>query len=225
VSAVRFYNSEEENMRRILRHRPSPALVIACIALTIALGGTSYAAITLPRNSVGTAQLKTNAVNSAKVKNRSLRAIDFRRGQLPRGARGPQGAQGIQGIQGTQGAQGAQGIQGLKGDKGDAGAPGSAVAYAFVKADGTLDTARSKNVASVTHPTTGAYCFDVTVPVVNAVASTGHIGGQFDASAEVVIRPETATFICDEAHKDVLVASVRGSTNSLQDNDVMVVMN
>ena len=44
-------------MRRILRHRPSPALVVACLALTIALGGTSYAAVTLPRNSVGTPQL------------------------------------------------------------------------------------------------------------------------------------------------------------------------
>jgi hypothetical protein len=102
-------------MRRILRHRPSPALVVACLALTIALGGTSYAAVTLPRNSVGTAQLKTNAVNSAKVKNRSLRAIDFRRGQLPRGARGPQG------LTGTTGATGATGAAGAKGDKGDPG--------------------------------------------------------------------------------------------------------
>ena len=66
-------------MRRILRHRPSPALVVACLALTIALGGTSYAAVTLPRNSVGTPQLKRNAVNSAKVKNRSLLGIDFKR--------------------------------------------------------------------------------------------------------------------------------------------------
>jgi hypothetical protein len=119
VFAVRFHNSEEENMRRILRHRPSPALVIACIALTIALGGTSYAAITLPRNSVGTAQLKTNAVNSAKVKNRSLRAIDFRRGQLPRGARGPQGAQGIQGIQGIQGPPGTPNPNAVDSDKVD----------------------------------------------------------------------------------------------------------
>ena len=74
-------------MRRILRHRPSPAMVVACLALTIALGGTSYAAVTLPRSSVGTAQLKRNAVTSVKVKNRSLLAIDFKRGQLPRGAR------------------------------------------------------------------------------------------------------------------------------------------
>jgi hypothetical protein len=79
------------------RLRPSPALVVACIALAVALGGTSYAAITLPKNSVGTRQLKKNAVTSPKVKNRSLLAVDFKAGQLPRGAQGIQGIQGIQG--------------------------------------------------------------------------------------------------------------------------------
>jgi hypothetical protein len=43
-------------------------MVVACLALTVALGGTSYAAITLPRNSVGTKQLKKNAVTAVKVK-------------------------------------------------------------------------------------------------------------------------------------------------------------
>jgi hypothetical protein len=93
-------------MRRILRHRPSPALVVACLALTIALGGTSYAAITLPAGSVGTKQLKKNAVISAKVKNRSLLAIDFKRGQLPRGARGATGAGGATGATGATGPAG-----------------------------------------------------------------------------------------------------------------------
>jgi hypothetical protein len=46
-------------MRRIVRHRPSPAMVVACFALAIALGGTSYAAVSLPKNSVGTKQLRT----------------------------------------------------------------------------------------------------------------------------------------------------------------------
>ena len=63
-------------MRAILRHRPSPAMVVACIALTIALGGTSYAASRLPANSVGTKQLKKNAVTSPKVKNNSLTGAD-----------------------------------------------------------------------------------------------------------------------------------------------------
>ena len=55
-------------MKSLGRLRPSPAMVVACIALTVALGGTSYAAINLPKNSVGTKQLKKNAVTAAKVK-------------------------------------------------------------------------------------------------------------------------------------------------------------
>jgi hypothetical protein len=56
-------------MKRVERFRPSPALVVACLALLVSLGGVGYAAITLPRNSVG----------SAQVINRSLRTVDFSR--------------------------------------------------------------------------------------------------------------------------------------------------
>ncbi len=63
-------------MKHLLRLRPSPAMVIACIALTVALGGTSYAAIKLPRNSVGTKQLKTNAVTGPKVKANAITGAD-----------------------------------------------------------------------------------------------------------------------------------------------------
>jgi hypothetical protein len=45
-------------MKHLTRLRPSPAMVVACLALGIALGGTSYGAIKLPRKSVGTKQLK-----------------------------------------------------------------------------------------------------------------------------------------------------------------------
>jgi hypothetical protein len=68
--------------------RPSPALIVACLALAVALSGTSYADIlSVPFNSVGTPHLKANAVVSAKVRNRSLLAVDFRADQLP-GVRG-----------------------------------------------------------------------------------------------------------------------------------------
>src|SRR5688572_8401214 len=56
-------------MKRLTRLRPSPAMVVACIALSVALGGTSVAAIqALPRNSVGAKQLKRNAVTGVKIK-------------------------------------------------------------------------------------------------------------------------------------------------------------
>lgn len=57
-------------------------MVVACLALGIALGGTSYAAITLPKNSVGTKQLKRNAVTSPKVKNNSLTGADVLESKL-----------------------------------------------------------------------------------------------------------------------------------------------
>jgi hypothetical protein len=84
--------------------RPSPAMVVALLALFVALGGTGYAVATLPKNSVGAKQLKKNAVSgkkirknavtSSKVKNLSLLAEDFQPGQLPAGAKGDQGPPG-----------------------------------------------------------------------------------------------------------------------------------
>ena len=80
-------------MQRKLRF-PSPAMVVACVALLIALAGTSYAAIRLPANSVGAKQLKKGAVISAKVRDHSLLAADFKPDQLPRGPQGFRGDPG-----------------------------------------------------------------------------------------------------------------------------------
>src|SRR5688500_9282597 len=55
----------------------SYANVTATIALFIALGGSSYAALSLPRNSVGTQQIRPGAVRSVDVKNRSLQVSDL----------------------------------------------------------------------------------------------------------------------------------------------------
>jgi hypothetical protein len=96
-------------MRRISLRRPSPAMVVACVALVVALGGTSYATVLqVPKSSVGTAQLKTgavttkkiasNAITAAKVRNGSLLKADFRAGQLPAGPTGPQGPAGAPGL-------------------------------------------------------------------------------------------------------------------------------
>ena len=53
-------------MRRILRRRPSPALIVSTIALFLAAGGTGYA-LTLPANSVGSAQLQVGRVLNSKL--------------------------------------------------------------------------------------------------------------------------------------------------------------
>lgn len=86
--------------------RPSPAMVVALCALLVALSGTSYAALKLPKNSVGPKQLKKNAVSSSKkVKGGALLLSDFRKSQRSR-LRGPQGVPGPVGATGATGPVG-----------------------------------------------------------------------------------------------------------------------
>jgi hypothetical protein len=74
---------DQSRKRRWLRV-PSPAMIVACVALFVAMGGTSYAAVTLAANSVGTKQIKNSAVTAAKIKNGAVTTTKV--GRLP-GAR------------------------------------------------------------------------------------------------------------------------------------------
>lgn len=80
---------------RSLGSRLTYANVTVTIALFVALGGTSYAAFSLPAGSVGTKQLKNGAVTRAKLAH-----------GLQQGVRGPQGPAGPQGANGPQGPPG-----------------------------------------------------------------------------------------------------------------------
>jgi hypothetical protein len=111
------------------------------MALFIALGGTSYAAVKLPRNSVGASQIKANGVGSSEVKNRSLRKVDFKLSDLPVG---PTGAQGPAGAQGPKGADGATGPAGRDGADGAEGTVGAATTVFF---QATSDLANSTNAS------------------------------------------------------------------------------
>lgn len=67
-------------MRRLAKNRPSPAMIVALVALFVALGGVSYAA--LAKNSVGTKQLKKNAVTTVKIKNNAVNGAKVADGSL-----------------------------------------------------------------------------------------------------------------------------------------------
>ena len=116
-------------MSRVRVRRPSPALILASLALLIALTGTSYATVlNVPDGSVTTAKIKNgavttpklkndavsidklaaNAVTAAQVKNGSLLKEDFKSGQLPAGPPGPQGPRGVPGPKGAPGISGLQ---------------------------------------------------------------------------------------------------------------------
>ena len=94
----------------MIRQRLTYANVVASLALFIALGGGAYAAVKLPKNSVGTSQIKAHAVTPPKL---SATAVALLKGQ-----KGDPGAQGAQGPTGSQGPQGPAGLQGPKGDPG-----------------------------------------------------------------------------------------------------------
>lgn len=82
-----------------IRSKLTYANVTATVALFVALGGSSYAALTLPRNSVGDRQIRAGAVRSSEVKDRSLRLRDLsvptrKSLQGQRGEAGPAGPAG-----------------------------------------------------------------------------------------------------------------------------------
>lgn len=62
---------------------PSPPMAVACLALGVALSGTSYAAMKIPPDSVGRSAIREGAVGTAQVRDRSLLAKDFKKGVLP----------------------------------------------------------------------------------------------------------------------------------------------
>jgi hypothetical protein len=62
--------------------RPSPAMIVALIALFAALGGTGYAALKLPKNSVSAKQIKKNAVTTPKIKKNAVTGAKIRKGTI-----------------------------------------------------------------------------------------------------------------------------------------------
>ncbi len=76
-------------MKRIALRRPSPALVIACIALFVALGGVSYGLATgsidsreIADNTIRSKDIRNDSVYSRDLRNNDVRDIDIRNGTI-----------------------------------------------------------------------------------------------------------------------------------------------
>jgi hypothetical protein len=161
--------------------------VVSLVALFVALSGGAYA-LSVPRNSVGARQLKrgavTNskikdgAVTAAKVKPRSLLARDFKLGQLPAGPKGDRGDKGDKGD---------------KGDPGLQGPAGTAVAYGYVRANGTFDASRSLHLLASVNTATNIYCLRFASAPTNLVANVDTAFGGF---ATVSVDPTTIGNSC-----------------------------
>jgi hypothetical protein len=134
-------------MNAITRHLPTPATVIACLALVLSLGGVSYAAVVPGIKSVGTKQLKAKAVTPAKLSPKTLALLKGQPG--PAGPAGPAGPPGASGAQGPAGEKGATGDPGAKGDTGAKGDPGAAgkdgvSGYEIVSVSGPTNNSTAK---------------------------------------------------------------------------------
>jgi len=103
-----------------IRGRLTYANVVASAALFIALGGVSYAAVALPKDSVGPTQIKRQAVTGSKVKDSSLTGADVR----DRSLTAADFSGSVQGPAGPKGDTGPKGSPGLRGDQGPKGDPG-----------------------------------------------------------------------------------------------------
>jgi hypothetical protein len=103
------------------------ANVVGYVALFIALGGSSYAAVRLAPGSVHASaiakgavthsKLATNSVRSGNIANGTLGSADFKSGTFLQGLKGDAGASGSSGL---------KGLDGLKGPTGNAGPTGAA---------------------------------------------------------------------------------------------------
>jgi hypothetical protein len=166
--------------------RISPALVVASVALFVSLAGGAYAAFSVPRNSVGTRQLRNGSVTGPKVRNgavtaskvraRSLLALDFAPGQLVgRGTPGPRGPRGFTGARGARGATGSRGATGARGATGSTGATGPG--FHFTSSSGnpgpTLSPGGTDFVVVETSIAGGA------TPDGACVVSSTNVGGAF----------------------------------------------
>ena len=119
--------------------RPRHATVVAYLALFVALGGTSYAAITVTGSNVTDESLtgqdvrdgslrsrdvENNTLTSSDVRDSSLRERDFLPGSLPQGERGPAGPEGAKGDTGPVGPPGPSVSGSTEGPAGPAGPAG-----------------------------------------------------------------------------------------------------
>src|SRR3954454_1637983 len=93
------------------------------ILMTLLVLSTSFLLLTNPvvsqaAGKISGSQITKNSIRSKQVRNGSLRAIDFRPGQLPQGPQGPRGPQGPQGPQGAHGPDEVMTVKRLEGQIG-----------------------------------------------------------------------------------------------------------
>jgi hypothetical protein len=171
--------------------RPSPALVVSIISLVVAMGGAGYAAVKLPKGSVGNKQLKSRAVTTKKIKDGAVTTKKLKRGAVTDAKIASQTITGGKiklGTLGTVPSANQANSANSANTAASATIAGSAqpAAFAHVSATGGLDTGNSKNVgaAELNSTTTSLYCISGIpfTPKGGQATVDGTTGGAQDAA-------------------------------------------
>lgn len=181
---------------------------VGYVALFIALGGTSYAAVRLPPGSVKSpaiakgavtkSKLARNSVTSRHVAKGALTVSDFKAGTFLRGLKGDAGADGLSGN---------KGLDGLSGLKGDAGPQGAAGPQGPAGKDGNgAISARVRLANGVTAP----HGASTAVPLTSSTWTQS--AGQLNLVAGTVTLAVPAS--CTGSFGNSLVISVDGQANT-----------
>jgi hypothetical protein len=186
-------------MPKAITHRGTIAL-----AITAALLVTAFAAASSADASTLYACVKKNG--TARIFTQKPKCKKGER-KLSWNNPGPSGRNGLNGANGLNGVNGSIGKEGATGKEGKPGAPGSALAYAHVNSDGTVDPANtSSNItnANITHALGSNYEF-INLPFTphSVTAIIGFGGGVNDDIYAAVLGPHAAgVAIYDKTEKE-----------------------
>jgi hypothetical protein len=187
-----------------IRRKLNYANAMATLALFVALAGSAYAAVQLPKNSVGAKQLKKGAVTTVKVKDGAITGQKIKLSTLGTVPSASKAA--TAGSAGTAGN--ASNADALGGKPASAYAASTVVRSATVNAGGALVTAKSDGVASKNflHTGEGVYCLKGLEPAPRtAVASvdlTAEQGSTIATGVEAEPECQVTIFTYDKAGND-----------------------
>jgi hypothetical protein len=171
-----------------LRGKLSYANVMATIAVFVALGGSAYAAIQLPKNSVGTKQLQKNAVIAAKIKNGTITGQKIKLSTLATVPSANSAA--TAGTAGTAGKS--SDSDALGGKPAAAFAASTVVRSATVDAGGALVAAKSDGITpkNISRIGEGIYCLQGLDPAPRTAVASIDTGAEQGSTIATVVKSE-----------------------------------
>jgi hypothetical protein len=187
-----------------VRTRLTYANVTATLALFIALGGTTYAAASLPRHSVGSVQLRAGAVTTSKLHSGAVRSAQIRDRSISLTDISTSARTALRGAQGPAGAPGAPATS-------DRAAIASSGVMAAGNARGASHVAGNEYTVQFTHDVSGCiYAATLAAvqngPVVDQPPAGGTISASGAGGANVLVKTFDATGAPVEAPFHLLVA-------------------